>query len=85
MPIGQEMGQYQKIPLKGPGTDPEPFDPALSATGLRASGHRQLTKIGLSDGCGGNLFQRRCKLGTIAMNLNVIWEMLVFIYDLSQR
>ncbi len=38
------------------------------------SGHDQLTKIGLSYGRGGETIITRCNLGTIAMNLKVIWE-----------
>ncbi len=37
-----------------------------------ASGHGQLTKIGLSDSCGGETITTRCNLGMIAMNLKVI-------------
>ena len=40
-----------------------------------ASGHGQLTKIGLSDSCGGETITTRCNFGMIAMNLEVIWEM----------
>lgn len=39
------------------------------------SGYDQLTKIGLSYGRGGETIITRCNLGTIAMNLKVIWEM----------
>jgi hypothetical protein len=42
-----------------------------------ASGHGQLTKIGLSDSCGGETITTRCNLGVIAMDLKVIWEMSV--------
>ena len=42
-----------------------------------ASEHGQLTKIGISDGCGGENTTTRCNLGVIAMNLKVIWGMSV--------
>ena len=40
-----------------------------------ASGHGQLTKFRLSDGCGGKRITTRRNLGMIAMNLKVIQEM----------
>ena len=41
-----------------------------------ASGHRQLTRIGLSQTAAeGNSFQWRCNQGIIAINLRAIWEM----------
>ena len=40
-----------------------------------ASGHRQLTKIGLSGTLRRQSIPTRFDLGTIAMNLKVIWEM----------
>ena len=40
-----------------------------------ASGHRQLTRIGLQTAA--NSFQWRCNQGIIAINLRVIWEMSV--------
>ncbi len=39
------------------------------------SGHDQITKIGLSYGCGEETIITRCNLGMIAMNLKVIWKM----------
>ncbi len=43
------------------------------------SGHGQLTKIRLPDGCGREPFQRRCNLGMIVMDLKALWEMSVYI------
>ena len=43
----------------------------------RTSGHGQLTKIRLSDGCGGKTIQRQRNLSMIAMDLEAIWEMSV--------
>ncbi len=40
-----------------------------------ASGHGQITKIGLSDGYGERILLMVIGFGTIAMNLKVIWEM----------
>ena len=40
-----------------------------------ASGHGQLTKIGLSDGCGGKTYYNAVQFGYDAMYLKVIWEM----------
>ena len=43
------------------------------------SGHGQLTKIRLPDGCGREPFQRRCNLGMIVMDLKAIWEMSAYV------
>ena len=40
-----------------------------------ASGHRQLTRIGLSDGCGGELIPVAVQSGYHRINLRAIWEM----------
>jgi len=47
------------------------------AVWCRTSGHGQLTKIRLSDGCGGKTIQRQRNLSMIAMDLEAIWEMSV--------
>ncbi len=41
-----------------------------------ASELRQITKIRPSDASGGNTFRRRCNLGMVGADLEVIWELL---------
>ena len=41
----------------------------------RASGHRQITKIRPSDANGRKTFRRRCYLGMVEADLEVIWGM----------